>query len=95
MVDEAKSTKPKIQEIAGRVASIFAPIILVIAIPIFVAVGIAARHESAMNASIVAMTYAISSLIILCYRPSRANGSCYRGRCYSETWSNIQICRDN
>lgn len=69
MVDEAKSTKPRIQEIADRVASIFVPIILVITILIFViwvAVGIAGRHESAMNASIVAMTYAISSLIISC-----------------------------
>ena len=69
MVDEAKSTKPKIQEIADRVASIFVPVILIITGLVFlvwIAVGIAGRHESAMTASIVAMTYAISSLIISC-----------------------------
>lgn len=69
MVDEAKSTKPQIQEIADRVASIFVPIILYITLVIFliwVAVGMVVQHESVTTASIVAMTYAIASLIISC-----------------------------
>jgi Cu2+-exporting ATPase len=69
LVDEAKSTKPKIQELADRVASIFVPVILIVTTLIFIvwiAVGMEVRHQSSMTASIVAMTYAISSLIISC-----------------------------
>lgn len=69
MVDEAKFSKPKIQEIADRVASYFVPLILVITVLVFViwvAIGQAVRHQSATTTCIVAMTYAISSLIVSC-----------------------------
>ncbi|KAL9610115.1 MAG: hypothetical protein Q9167_005161 [Letrouitia subvulpina] len=69
MVDEAKMTKPKTQQIADRIASFFTPLILVITIIVFliwVAVGVAVRHENARTACITAMTYAISTLIVSC-----------------------------
>jgi heavy metal translocating P-type ATPase len=69
MVDEAKSSKPRIQEIADRVAGYFVPIILVITVLVFViwvAIGKAVRHQSATSTCIVAMTYAISALIVSC-----------------------------
>ncbi|KAI4165532.1 MAG: hypothetical protein LQ342_000944 [Letrouitia transgressa] len=69
MVDEARMTKPKTQQIADRVASFFTPLILVITIIVFliwVAVGVAVRHENARTACITAMTYAISTLIVSC-----------------------------
>jgi Cd2+-exporting ATPase len=69
MVDEAKSSQPKIQEIADRVASYFVPIILLITILIFViwvTIGRFVRHQNATTTCIVAMTYAISALIVSC-----------------------------
>ena len=69
MVDEAKSSKPRIQEIADRVASYFVPVIIVITVLVFViwvAIGRAVRQQSAATACIVAMTYAISALIVSC-----------------------------
>ena len=69
MVDEAKLSKPRIQEIANRIASYFVPLILVIAILVFVvwvAIGKAVRHQSATTTCIVAMTYAMSALIVSC-----------------------------
>jgi Cu2+-exporting ATPase len=69
LVDEAKSSKPPIHEIADRVAAIFVPAILAITIIIFitwVAVGVARQQRRAEDASIIAMTYAISALIVSC-----------------------------
>ncbi|KAH6670797.1 E1-E2 ATPase-domain-containing protein [Halenospora varia] len=69
MVDEAKSSKPRIQEIADRVASYFVPFILVITLIVFViwvGVGKGVRHQSTTTTCIVAMTYAISALIVSC-----------------------------
>ena len=69
MVDEAKSCKPKVQEIADRVAGYFIPSILAITIIVFaiwVAVGKVVRHQRATTACITAMTYAISVLIVSC-----------------------------
>ncbi|KAH8773375.1 P-type ATPase-like protein [Hyaloscypha sp. PMI_1271] len=69
MVDEAKSSKPRIQGIADRVAGYFVPVILVITVLVFViwvAIGKAVRHQSATTTCIVAMTYAISALIVSC-----------------------------
>lgn len=69
MVDEAKSSKPRIQEIADRIASYFVPIILVVTVLVFVswvAIGKAVRHQSATTTCIGAMTYAISALIVSC-----------------------------
>ena len=69
MLDEAKFTKPKIQETADRVASYFIPTILamtVVVLFIWIALGKAVWHQSTATASITAMTYAISALIISC-----------------------------
>jgi cation transport ATPase len=69
MVEEAKSLKPKVQEIANRVASNFVTGILSITPIVFIiwfAVGIAVRHQSSTAAAINAMTFAISTLIVSC-----------------------------
>ncbi|KFY62736.1 hypothetical protein V496_04425 [Pseudogymnoascus sp. VKM F-4515 (FW-2607)] len=69
MVDEAKSSKTKIQEIADRVATFFIPAILIVTILVFaiwVAVGKVIRSYDATTACINAMTYAISALIVSC-----------------------------
>ncbi|KFZ01789.1 hypothetical protein V500_00619 [Pseudogymnoascus sp. VKM F-4518 (FW-2643)] len=69
MVDEAKSSKTKIQEIADRVATYFIPAILIVTVLVFViwvAVGKVIRGYDATTACINAMTYAISALIVSC-----------------------------
>ncbi|KAE8454282.1 hypothetical protein EG329_005207 [Mollisiaceae sp. DMI_Dod_QoI] len=69
MVDEAKSSKAKVQEIADQVAGYFTYGILAITILVFliwVAVGKAVRHQSTSTACINAMTFAISTLIVSC-----------------------------
>ncbi|OBT52986.1 hypothetical protein VE04_08311 [Pseudogymnoascus sp. 24MN13] len=69
MVDEAKSSKTKIQEIADHVAAYFIPAILIVTVLVFVvwvAVGKVVRGYDATTACINAMTYAISALIVSC-----------------------------
>ncbi|KAF9869860.1 copper-translocating P-type ATPase [Colletotrichum karsti] len=69
MVDEAKLSKPKIQDIADRVATYFVPVVVAITIitfVIWVAVGVAVRKESGSEATIRAITYAITVLIVSC-----------------------------
>jgi hypothetical protein len=69
LVDEAKTSKPKVQELADRVAGYFVPVILVITLLVFlvwIAVGKRVRHESSGVAAINAMTFAISVLIVSC-----------------------------
>ncbi|KAF2652371.1 heavy metal translocatin [Lophiostoma macrostomum CBS 122681] len=69
MVDEAKLSKPKIQDIADRVASFFVPVIVALTITTFViwiAVGIAVRKQSGADATVQAITYAITVLIVSC-----------------------------
>lgn len=69
MVDEVKSSKPNIQELADQVASYFAPAILGLAVVVFIAwvtVGKTVRQQTPGDASINAMTYAISVLIVSC-----------------------------
>ncbi|KAL3468080.1 E1-E2 ATPase-domain-containing protein [Aspergillus heterothallicus] len=69
MVDQAKLSKPRIQDIADRVASYFVPVVVVLAIITFViwiAVGIALREQSGSRAIIEAITYAITVLIVSC-----------------------------
>ncbi|KAI8935634.1 hypothetical protein NX059_007162 [Plenodomus lindquistii] len=69
MVDEAKLSKPKIQEIADRVASYFVPVVValtVITFIIWVAIGVAVRNQSGSEATIEAITYAITVLIVSC-----------------------------
>lgn len=69
MVDEAKLSKPKIQDIADQVASYFVPVVValtIITFVIWIAVGIAVRHQSGSEATIEAITYAITVLIVSC-----------------------------
>ncbi|TVY42055.1 P-type cation-transporting ATPase [Lachnellula subtilissima] len=69
MVDEAKSSKAKFQDMADRVAAYFVPIILVLTVIVFivwVGVGKGIRNQSSTTACINAMTYAISALIVSC-----------------------------
>lgn len=69
MVDEAKLSKPKMQEIADRVASYFVPVIVTLTIIVFciwIAIGIAVQGRPAPDAAIQAITYAITVLIVSC-----------------------------
>ncbi|EKV11060.1 Copper-transporting ATPase, putative [Penicillium digitatum] len=78
MVDEAKLSKPKIQELADKVASYFVPVIVgltVITFAIWVAVGIAIQGKAGSEAiqgkagseaTVQAVTYAITVLIVSC-----------------------------
>lgn len=69
MVNQAKLSKPKIQDIADRVASYFVPVVVILTIITFViwiAVGIAVRNQSGSRATTEAITYAITVLIVSC-----------------------------
>ncbi|KAK4249849.1 E1-E2 ATPase-domain-containing protein [Corynascus novoguineensis] len=69
MVDEAKLSKPKIQDLADRVASYFVPVVVALTIVTFViwiAVGVAVRRQAGSEATIQAITYAIAVLIVSC-----------------------------
>jgi heavy metal translocating P-type ATPase len=69
MVDEVKSSKPHIQELADRVAMYFVPAILGLAFIVFLAwiiVGKTIRRQSAAVASINAMMFSITVLIVSC-----------------------------
>jgi len=69
MVDEAKLSKPKVQETADRVASHFVPGVLAVTVVVFsiwVAVGIRVRDISTSDATVTAVTYAIAALIVSC-----------------------------
>ncbi|KAI3397400.1 hypothetical protein diail_10851 [Diaporthe ilicicola] len=69
MVDQAKLSKPKVQDIADRVASYFVPVIVSLTVIVFcvwIAVGIAFQGRSASDAVIQAITYAITVLIVSC-----------------------------
>ncbi|PBP27084.1 hypothetical protein BUE80_DR002037 [Diplocarpon rosae] len=69
MVDEAKSSKTKIQEIADQMAGHFTPAIIAITAIVFfiwVMIGKKLRSQSTSTACINAMTFAISTLIVSC-----------------------------
>ncbi|GMG48313.1 unnamed protein product [Aspergillus oryzae var. brunneus] len=69
MVDQAKLSKAKVQDIADRVASYFVPVIValtIITFVIWIAVGIAVRKQSGSRATTEAITYAITVLIVSC-----------------------------
>ncbi|CAO2649078.1 Nn.00g100270.m01.CDS01 [Neocucurbitaria sp. VM-36] len=69
MVDEAKLSKPKIQDIADKVASYFVPVVVAltsITFVIWIAIGVAVRKQSGADATIEAITYAITVLIVSC-----------------------------
>lgn len=69
MIDDAKLSKPKIQDLADRVASYFVPIIACLTILTFVVwiiVGFAVQKKSGSDAAIQAVIFAITVLIISC-----------------------------
>ncbi|VUC27564.1 unnamed protein product [Clonostachys rosea] len=69
MVDEAKMSKPKLQDLADKVASYFVPVVVtltVITFVIWVAVGMTIRGYNGSEATIEAITYAITVLIVSC-----------------------------
>lgn len=69
MVDDAKLSKPKIQSIADRIATIFVPVVVsltVIVFCIWLAVGIAIQNKPASDATVQGITYAITVLIVSC-----------------------------
>lgn len=69
MVDEAKLSKPKMQELADKVASYFVPVIVALAIATFVvwiAVGMAVQGKTGSEAAVQSITYAITVLIVSC-----------------------------
>ncbi|KAL2163940.1 hypothetical protein VTH06DRAFT_3153 [Thermothelomyces fergusii] len=69
MVDEAKFSKPKIQDLADRVARYFVPAVVTLAIVTFiawVAIGVAVCQQSGKESAIRAITHAIAVLIVSC-----------------------------
>ncbi|KAL2107214.1 hypothetical protein VUR80DRAFT_5544 [Thermomyces stellatus] len=69
MVDEAKLSKPKVQDIADRVASYFVPVVLgltIITFSIWIAIGVAVQNQPGSDAAAQAITYAITVLIVSC-----------------------------
>lgn len=69
MVDEAKLSKPKIQDLADRIASWFVPVVVGLTIITFtswVGVGVSMHRLSGSAAAIQAITYAITVLIVSC-----------------------------
>lgn len=69
MVDQAKLSKPRIQDLADAVASYFVPVVVVLTVITFVAwvcVGITQRNLSSREAAVQAITYAITVLIVSC-----------------------------
>ncbi|KAF4976995.1 hypothetical protein FZEAL_6415 [Fusarium zealandicum] len=69
MVDEAKLSKPKLQDLADQIASYFVPVVVALAVITFiiwVAVGMSVRGYNGSEATIQAITYAITVLIVSC-----------------------------
>lgn len=69
MVDEAKLSKPKLQDLADRVASYFVPVVISLTTATFViwvAVGVTVQGKSGNEAVIQAITFAITVLIVSC-----------------------------
>lgn len=81
MVDAAKFSKPKIQQLADRVASYFVPVVIVLTLVTFViwiTIGKAIQHQSIGSTAVQAMTCAISGahcVLPMRYRISSANSS--------------------
>ena len=69
LVDEARLSKPRIQDTADQVASYFVPVILVLTVIIFliwIAVGLAVRDTRPSDAIVTAITYALAALVVSC-----------------------------
>ena len=69
MVDEAKLSKPKLQDLADRVASYFVPVVLALTVVVFsvwLAIGKMVRGETSSKAATDAILYAVTVLIVSC-----------------------------
>jgi Cu2+-exporting ATPase len=69
LVDDAKLSKPKIHDIADRVSSYFVPVVICLTILTFciwISIGMKVRGQSGSEATIQAITYAITVLIVSC-----------------------------
>jgi P-type E1-E2 ATPase len=69
MVDDAKLSKPKIQDLADRIASYFVPVIVSLTILTFIvwiSVGVVVQKKSGSDAAIQAIIFAITVLIVSC-----------------------------
>ena len=69
MVDEAKIGKPKIQSSADLIAGYVVPVVVFLALITFlvwVSVGMGVRRQSMSEATVQAITYAITVLIVSC-----------------------------
>jgi Cu2+-exporting ATPase len=69
MVDEARLSKPKLQSLADRVASYFVSVVValtIITFVIWVAVGVTVQAYGGSEATVQAITYAITVLIVSC-----------------------------
>ncbi|KAJ5183838.1 hypothetical protein N7492_001454 [Penicillium capsulatum] len=69
MVDEAKLSKPKMQDLADKVASYFVPVVCgvtIITFVIWVAIGLAVQKKARSEAMTQSITYAIAVLIVSC-----------------------------
>ncbi|KAK4188567.1 E1-E2 ATPase-domain-containing protein [Podospora australis] len=69
MVDQAKLSKPRMQDLADRVASYFVPVVvclMFVTLVIWIASGMAVRQQTGSEAVIDAVTYAITVLIVSC-----------------------------
>ncbi|KAI0526411.1 E1-E2 ATPase-domain-containing protein [Xylaria bambusicola] len=69
LVEDASSSRPRVQEIADRVASWFLPTVLTIAVAVFIIwtiVGIKVRNQTGGEAVATAITYAVAVLAVSC-----------------------------
>ncbi|KAJ6790263.1 hypothetical protein PWT90_06579 [Aphanocladium album] len=69
MVDQAKLSKPGMQELADKVASYFVPVVVALTIVTFatwVGVGIGVQNKTPSDALVQSITYAITVLIVSC-----------------------------
>ncbi|PSN65734.1 cation transport ATPase [Corynespora cassiicola Philippines] len=69
LVEEAANSKPRIQDVADRVASWFVPVVTACALIttiIWIAVGLRIRNESTGKAIADAITYAVAVLAVSC-----------------------------
>ena len=69
MVDEAKLTKPKVQDIADKVAAFFVPTAIAMGLVCFlvwVPIGLRVRNYGGSEAVINALTYGITVIIVSC-----------------------------
>ncbi|KAI8952402.1 E1-E2 ATPase-domain-containing protein [Xylaria longipes] len=69
LVEDASSSRPRVQEIADRVASWFLPTVLTIALVVFVTwtiVGIKVRDQTGGESVATAITYAVAVLAVSC-----------------------------